>query len=219
MSTTRLASWILQRLAGGPQRESLIGDLDEQRARGRSPLWYWRQVISAIMVGVASDLGDHKLLAAGSAGLSFAIAFAWVQSTLALYVWTSETWLNTLVGNFRDSGLLFAFWHPFSGGLTLIWCVGSGAIGWVMARWSRPAMLVAAAMSQFPLALWSTSAVWLHPERWSGAPTHIWLPVYAGAIIATLGMPGATLLGALCRREDVPVRSSDHQGAQGSVSF
>lgn len=203
----RLASWLLRRLASGPKRESLIGDLDEQFARGRSSSWYWRQVLSAILVGVVSDLHDHKLIAAGSAILSFAIVFAWVETTLALYLWVSETWVNAWVGDFRDSGLLFVFWHPFSGGLGLIWCVGSAASGWLIARWSRPAMLIAAAVAQFPLALWSSSSVWLNPERWSGAPARIWLPVYAGAIIVTVGIPICTILGGLWRAGDVPVRS------------
>jgi hypothetical protein len=52
MSTTRLARWFLLRLARGPQRESLIGDLDEQLARGRPSFWYWRQAVSAIVAGL-----------------------------------------------------------------------------------------------------------------------------------------------------------------------
>ena len=53
----RLASWLLRRFAAGPQRESLIGDLDEQFARGRSSLWYWRQVATAIL---ASRSRHHR---------------------------------------------------------------------------------------------------------------------------------------------------------------
>ena len=204
MSTTRLARWLLQRLAGGPQRDSLIGDLDEQLARGKPSFWYWHQVVSAILIGVASDLREHKRLVTGSVILSFAMVFAWVETTLALYLWVSETWVNASVGGFRDSGLWFVFWHPFGGGLCLVWCVGSAASGRLIARWSRPAILIAGASVQFPLALWSSSSVWLHPERWAGAPAHLWLPVYTGAIIAAVGMPGATLLGGLWRREEVP---------------
>ena len=46
----RFPSWLLRRFPDGPRRESLIGDLDEQFARGRSSFWYWRQVLSAILV-------------------------------------------------------------------------------------------------------------------------------------------------------------------------
>jgi len=46
----RLATWLLQRLAPGRHRESLEGDLLERYARGRSRLWYWREVAVAIVI-------------------------------------------------------------------------------------------------------------------------------------------------------------------------
>ncbi len=39
MNTIPLERWLLERLAGGPQRDALIGDLDEQLARGRPSYW------------------------------------------------------------------------------------------------------------------------------------------------------------------------------------
>jgi hypothetical protein len=55
----RLADWLLLRLASGPRRQSLIGDLHEQYGRGRSAAWYWRQTVKTILVGIASDLRRH----------------------------------------------------------------------------------------------------------------------------------------------------------------
>jgi len=55
----RLADRLLHRLASGPRRLSLIGDLHEQYGRGRSASWYWRQTIKTIFVGIASDLRRH----------------------------------------------------------------------------------------------------------------------------------------------------------------
>lgn len=83
----RLASWLLRRFVAGPQRESLIGDLDERFVSGRSSLWYWRQVVSAILVGVVRDLRQQQRLAIGSVMLTWAIVIVWVESTLALYLW------------------------------------------------------------------------------------------------------------------------------------
>jgi hypothetical protein len=52
----RLATWLLQHLASSPRRESLVGDLIEQYRNGRSATWYWRQVLTAILVGATRDV-------------------------------------------------------------------------------------------------------------------------------------------------------------------
>ncbi len=45
-----LAIWLLQHVLGGEKRESLVGDLVEQYARGRSDTWFWRQTAAALAV-------------------------------------------------------------------------------------------------------------------------------------------------------------------------
>lgn len=208
MSTSqppRLASWLVRRFAGGPQRESLVGDLDEQFARGRSSRWYWRQVVTTLLVCVARDLREHRLLAVRSVILTWALVIAWVEITLALYLWVSETWVYAWVAD----SVIFYFWHPCGGGLCLIWCAGSGVAGWVSAQRSathRLAMVVASALAQLPLALWWSSSVWLHLERWAGAPARLWVPSYVSAVIIIVGMPAAAVFGGLWRADDVPVQ-------------
>jgi preprotein translocase subunit SecY len=44
-----LATWLLNRAARG--NEALVGDLLEEYRRGRSPAWYWRQVLTTVVVG------------------------------------------------------------------------------------------------------------------------------------------------------------------------
>jgi preprotein translocase subunit SecY len=44
-----LATWLLKRAARG--NEPLVGDLLEEYRRGRSALWYWRQVLTTVVVG------------------------------------------------------------------------------------------------------------------------------------------------------------------------
>ena len=44
-----LATWILKHVARG--NEALIGDLLEEHRRRRSAAWYWRQVVTAVVVG------------------------------------------------------------------------------------------------------------------------------------------------------------------------
>jgi hypothetical protein len=55
----RLASWLLQRFAFGPQRESLIGDIVEQYEQGRSTMWYLRQTLATVLVGSVTLLRTH----------------------------------------------------------------------------------------------------------------------------------------------------------------
>jgi hypothetical protein len=43
-----LALGLLERLLGGSERESMIGDIAEQAARGRSAAWVWAQTLLAI---------------------------------------------------------------------------------------------------------------------------------------------------------------------------
>ena len=44
-----LATWFLKRAARG--NEALVGDLLEEYRRGRSAVWYWRQVLTTVVVG------------------------------------------------------------------------------------------------------------------------------------------------------------------------
>jgi hypothetical protein len=194
----RVASWLLRRLAGGSNRESLIGDLDEQFARGRSSWWYWRQVVSAVLVGVAMDLRDHPWLAIRSVVLTSAIVILWVESTWALYLWVSKEWVYQWV---NSSVVLFEFWIPFGGGLCLIWCAGSTVAGWVSHRSSgehRAATVLVGTLAQILLALWWGVPFWLHvigPARFS-------VPLYLNAAIVLVGMPGCALLGGLWAADD-----------------
>ncbi|HEX4065242.1 MAG TPA: hypothetical protein VHZ09_04395 [Acidobacteriaceae bacterium] len=52
---------MVEHLTFGLNNEALSGDLLEERQRGRSVAWYWRQVCWAIAVGVFSRLRDFAL--------------------------------------------------------------------------------------------------------------------------------------------------------------
>jgi hypothetical protein len=55
-----VATWVLTRFCN--RNEVLAGDLVEEYARGRTVVWYWRQVVMAILVGCGSEIRMHKLL-------------------------------------------------------------------------------------------------------------------------------------------------------------
>ena len=52
----RLALWLLRRTCPGNHSQALAGDLVEQYSAGRSPAWFWRQVLIAIALGVLSEM-------------------------------------------------------------------------------------------------------------------------------------------------------------------
>lgn len=63
-----LATWLLKRAAS--ENEALVGDLLEEYRRRRSAVWYWRQVLTTVVVGrskaVALALGVVVLYMIGS---------------------------------------------------------------------------------------------------------------------------------------------------------
>ena len=71
--------WILERLA---LDSSLTGDLLEERARGCSTIWYWRQVLIAMWTGVWSAILDHKILALRAVATGCAVNALW------LFLWS-----------------------------------------------------------------------------------------------------------------------------------
>jgi hypothetical protein len=73
----RMAVWLLRQWASPYQRESLLGDLLETYRAGRSRMWYWRQVITALILGRARALRSLS-------GISFGTALLRVVNTLLL---------------------------------------------------------------------------------------------------------------------------------------
>jgi hypothetical protein len=45
-----LAAWLLRHLVSAYRSESLAGDLFEEYQTGRTPGWYWREVVAALLV-------------------------------------------------------------------------------------------------------------------------------------------------------------------------
>ena len=72
-----IATWLLEHLVRGHQREALAGDLFEEFTRRGSTLWYWRQVLKAIAVSVA-----HRARAEW-----FAVVFAMAWTLLVSRLW------------------------------------------------------------------------------------------------------------------------------------
>ena len=73
----RLASWLLKRL--GYENEPLAGDLLEEFHDGRTAIWYWRQVMTTILMDVPQHMRTYRT--AGLLALLLVGAF-WLGSSL-----------------------------------------------------------------------------------------------------------------------------------------
>lgn len=51
-----LATWLLRQFDSGARNEPLIGDMVEEYRAGRFSLWYWRQVLVAILQSCVRDI-------------------------------------------------------------------------------------------------------------------------------------------------------------------
>ena len=194
MATRRpphLATRLLLRLPASSRRESLLGDLEERFRQGRSRSWYWWQVLAAFTGQALTEIGDHKLLAAGTAIVVWIVVVGWVEGTWWLYGITTHRWpiLN------RST-----FWLWYGGGLQLIWCLGAALTGSVAARVGGrlpTAKILVALVAIFPLAVW-----WGGPWLIRFFQTDAWyrVPQLVFALSVLVGMPMCTLFGWLLAR-------------------
>ena len=139
------ATGLLLRL--GPQDESFIGDLVEEYGNGRSRMWYWRQVLSAIVLTSIRQIGAHpvRTLAAVATGwattlLLFFILGDRVASGLAGWIWDWD----------RQTAYQTDVWWPFWITALLVSYTGFGLSGFGVVRLHRRAagpMLIAYAVS------------------------------------------------------------------------
>ena len=123
-----LATWLLRRFVVGDKRESLSGDLIERYQTRSSGGWYWRQVITAIVVSIVSDVRHQKLRAGGAALMGLVFYFLSAIPVLAV------------IDRFRV---------PPSVERLLIW-FACGVVGWIVARLypaHQTAMVVMASLS------------------------------------------------------------------------
>lgn len=70
-----IVSFIFDRLA---LDVALAGDLREERWQGRSTIWYWRQVLMAICIGIWRPIFQHKALALRALATGCAVNGVWL---------------------------------------------------------------------------------------------------------------------------------------------
>ena len=115
-----LATWWLEHLCFGSRNDFLVGDLIEEYGRGRSRVWYWKQVLAALLVNFYRELCSHPLLALRAA--------ATVWSVWYLYGFVFGSSLHQLLIPLP----------PATGFMWLVaGCIGWAGIGWIVARLHR----------------------------------------------------------------------------------
>ena len=131
----RMAAWLLRHLGCSPNNDSVIGDLIEQYRQGRSGIWYWRQVLAAILVGAVHDLAAHKMLALRTLMVGwtlyylFSFPVTWAGSI-------AEDWLSQQVILCGPDSFWCQFWrNQFSAELLIY--VAAAVSGGIVARLHR----------------------------------------------------------------------------------
>lgn len=127
-----VATWLLKQLGSGPNNDALLGDLIERYGERRSGIWYWRQVLVAIVVSFCREVGAHKLLALRAIATGWAVIFAYRlllrPSATALSIELSVMHLHE--HGFTFGAISYLYWY-------LIYTPVLAAAGWLVARLHR----------------------------------------------------------------------------------
>ena len=210
----RLATWLLDRLASGPNRESLSGDLAEQYRRGRSAAWYWRQALTALVLSAVRDMRDHRLIAVRAVVMTWMFLIPWIFFTGWAYG-TTRFWVMDMV---RGSVHLEDFWNIYQAPLLIMWCLGSAMIGWIIARLDldcRAGMLFVGAASQLPFAIEWGAPMWRLAN--AGLPFFASFPMMIKFTGVFVLMPLSLWLGGLSAKPPQRRPSGDASSAQAGA--
>src|SRR5262245_35940974 len=114
-----VASWLLERFC--PDL-GLSGDLIEEYARRRSPLWYWKQAVMAVAAYSGSQIREHKWLTVRAIAIGYVIWYVFNATLLKGIVlpWMAP---DTMMEQAVYRVLVYSIWL---------------ANGWTIAKLHRP---------------------------------------------------------------------------------
>lgn len=197
----RLALLLLRRWTTGPRRESLIGDLLEQHAQGRSRLWFWRQTGQAVLCAALDDGRHHARRVASASVMALALMYAlqwipwWGYQQVGRWVW------NWSVENGYDSFRVLWFGRPH-------WpqppgMLANGAVAFLVGvmigrvyRAHAPAAVLAGAVA-WPLFVAVPKLVLPGPSL-----LHLWMASPAWFVVTFLAIPVCFLVGGIVGTPD-----------------
>jgi hypothetical protein len=189
----RVATWLLRRFSDGPHAEAIAGDLLEQYQSVRSPFWYWRQVLSAVIADMAGSVMANKARTLG------ALVAGWIAYFALSFP------ANAVVRSLRRPTLRWLGYGPESLGIidptmllmlriesSLVVYVACLITGWIVGRLTRSSASVAALALSVLVFEYAMIAILTTAQPWPAGATFDIAPV-----ILTVGRPLGVLLGGL----------------------
>ncbi len=174
-----MALWLLEHLS--PACSPLVGDLLEERHRGRSRGWLWRQVSVALVVRCLRDIRAHAPL--GAVALLTGWLFVWVaglaDSVLILNypgIRLSRLLVDLAPANSVQASLFYD--AAFAGGLVFL----AVASGWLVAILYRPLGLSVVLLYCASFSLFGAYRMLVHAAGWySSEPALAQAPIWMSA--------------------------------------
>jgi hypothetical protein len=185
-----VATWLLEHLQSSPSNDSLAGDLFEEYGHGRSRLWYWKQVLAAIVVSACREIAAHPVLALRAIVVGWAVWYFYAVAVIpALIVPLARRILPTAWA-MTSSPFVITWWA--------LWAPIYAVSGWAVARLHRPhriAMVLAFAASIFLYELRMLPWIWFHARN--SLTSTRFLPYLVFDWQALIVSPLSALLGGL----------------------
>jgi hypothetical protein len=196
MEPPKTATWLLRHFGCSPNNDALIGDLNERYRRGHSGIWYWTQVLRAIVISLAQEIGGHKLLTACAVTIGWVllllgmILFRALVATLNAVVRSSQSgFLREMLISHRDGSLI---------GLIAVSWAGWTGIGWILKRLFQPHQrvgvltFVVTAVTALVIATLAVST-----QRPVSAPQHEWASIVSHPLLVGFGGNAIGLISVL----------------------
>lgn len=178
-----IALRLLSRIRPGSSSESLVGDLAEEHRHGRSALWLWTQVMTAILITACEEIRAHRLAAVG--GVLTGLASLWCLGTLATLL---------LVNAGFPHAVHWQWQHRLT--IVVVGLTYTLASGWIVGRvhgtHRAPAVLAFVASVWFLAVLELPLLYWVAPSVFSATVVPL-LPMML--VMTGLGAPVAIMIG------------------------
>jgi hypothetical protein len=159
---------LLQWLLPARDHEALLGDLHEERRRGRSIFWYWSQILAAVVIGSWREVREHPLLAlrAVMTGVVVLAVYFAMVAAISRFIWVLSNGGYYLGGywlTLPPRPIPQRYDIPV---VLIVNAFGYAASGWAIVRLHRayglamamPFLLVVSLLSLIPLTIIATDA-------------------------------------------------------------